>query len=165
MVLRPVGACRSFNTQNPKKRRCRFGSPRHTATTKIRGRQKAYLLFWSKCGDSNSVPLGPKPSALPGELHLEILKFLVILGCLLWTPSCGARFCQRSLSITQNRPRRQPLLAVSATGGARRSPLAVPEILFSRYRSQNFDRGANPCSLYPPQAALAGVAQTKRSTG
>ena len=36
--------------------------------------------------------------------------------------------------------------------------LAVPEILFSRYRSQNFDRGANPCSLYLAPRALASVA-------
>jgi len=36
---------------------------------------------------------------------------------------------------------------------------AVPEIAVSRYRSVDFDRCTNPCSLYPPPAALAGVAR------
>ncbi len=35
------------------------------------------------------------------------------------------------------------------------SPLAVPEMRLSRYRSPHFDRGASLRSLYPPQAALA----------
>ena len=36
--------------------------------------------------------------------------------------------------------------------------LAVPEILYSRYHSQNFDRGANACSLHPAPRALASIA-------
>ena len=36
------------------------------------------------------------------------------------------------------------------------TPLAVPETADARFRSRRFDRCANPCSLHPPQAALAG---------
>ena len=39
------------------------------------------------------------------------------------------------------------------------TPLAVPETADTRSRSRRFDRCANPCSLYPPQAALPGVAR------
>ncbi len=35
-------------------------------------------------------------------------------------------------------------------------PLAVPETADARFHSRRFDRCANPCSLYPPPAALAG---------
>jgi hypothetical protein len=37
----------------------------------------------------------------------------------------------------------------------------VPEKRFGRFALilAFFDRGANPCSLYPPPAALAGVAR------
>ena len=38
-------------------------------------------------------------------------------------------------------------------------PLAVPETADARFHSRRFDRCANPCSLYPPPAALAGVAR------
>ena len=39
-------------------------------------------------------------------------------------------------------------------------PLAVPEKIFGLPPLLDFfDRCANPCSLYPPQAALAGVAR------
>ncbi len=40
-----------------------------------------------------------------------------------------------------------------------RTPLAVPEILITRFRSQNFDRCALPFSLFRPQDALAGDAR------
>ena len=40
----------------------------------------ALRSVWSKCGDLNSVPPGPKPGALPGELHLEIFSFCVEVG-------------------------------------------------------------------------------------
>ena len=39
------------------------------------------------------------------------------------------------------------------------SPLAVPETADARFHSRRFDRCANPCSLYPPPAARAGVAR------
>ena len=42
--------------------------------------------------------------------------------------------------------------------------LAVPEIPNAHYRSRDFDRGAQPCSLYPPQAALAGLAHPKHGS-
>ena len=43
------------------------------------------------------------------------------------------------------------------------SPLAVPEMRYPRSRSPHFDRCANPRSLYPPPAALAGVACVARN--
>ncbi len=48
---------------------------------------------------------------------------------------------------------------INSGNGTLPCPLAVPEILSPRFRSQNFDRGANPCSLFPPPAALTGVAR------
>ena len=35
----------------------------------------------------------------------------------------------------------------------------MPETADARFHSLRFDRCADPCSLYPPQAALAGVAR------
>ena len=43
-----------------------------------------------------------------------------------------------------------------AAVGAHRPPLAVPETADACSRSRRFDRCANACSLYPPQAVLAG---------
>jgi len=45
-----------------------------------------------------------------------------------------------------------------ADGNGLHPTLAVPERRCARYRSAPFDRGAKPCSLYPPPAALAGFA-------
>ena len=42
--------------------------------------------------------------------------------------------------------------------------LAVPEIPNAHYRSRDFDRGANPCSLHPPPAAVASVAHPEHGS-
>ena len=36
------------------------------------------LKSWSECGDLNSGPLGPEPSALPAALHPE--SFIIIVA-------------------------------------------------------------------------------------
>ena len=59
-----------------------------------------FLDFFDRCADPCS--LYPPPAALAGS------------------PACGARNGRCSLSLAPFRPLRQPLLAVSATGGARR---------------------------------------------
>ena len=48
---------------------------------------------------------------------------------------------------------------VMAGAEGRKCPLAVPESRCSRSRSVTFDRCANPCSLFPPPAAVASVAR------
>ena len=59
-----------------------------------------FLDFLDRC--ANACSLYPLPAALTGP------------------PACGARNGRCSLSLAPFRPLRQPLLAVSATGGARR---------------------------------------------
>ena len=44
-----------------------------TSTKKNRQPQGLSVLFWSKCGDSNSRPPVPETGALPTALHLEII--------------------------------------------------------------------------------------------
>ena len=36
--------------------------------------------LWSECGDLNSGPLGPEPSALPSALHPVFDSFAIILS-------------------------------------------------------------------------------------
>ena len=66
-------------------------------------------VFWSKCGDSNSVPLGPKPSALPGELHLDITAeqggVPPFLHC---TPFCGESQGESGRIEAESRSRSTP---------------------------------------------------------
>ena len=40
---------------------------------------KAGFSFWSECGDLNSGPLGPEPSALPSALHPVFDSFVIIM--------------------------------------------------------------------------------------
>ena len=40
--------------------------------------QSLSLKYWSECGDLNSGPLGPEPSALPAALHPE--SFIIIVA-------------------------------------------------------------------------------------
>ena len=51
----------------------------HTNEKKNRQPQGLSVLFWSKCGDSNSRPPVPETGALPTALHLEIIVLLLIL--------------------------------------------------------------------------------------
>ena len=39
---------------------------------------KNQAFLWSECGDLNSGPLGPEPSALPAALHPE--SFIIIVA-------------------------------------------------------------------------------------
>ena len=46
---------------------------------KNRQPQGLSVLFWSKCGDSNSRPPVPETGALPTALHLEVFSFKIVI--------------------------------------------------------------------------------------
>ena len=81
----------------------------------------------------------------------------------IFAPSNGACVVLENAKEKALKPSGFKAFPVAGAGGlevAFAAPLAVPEKIFGLPLFLDFfDRCANPCSLYPPQAALAGVAR------